>query len=118
FARVARAEKERRTRTIIAKGAERDAVQVLANGGIFAGAALAMLVHPHARWIALGAGSLAASAADTWATEVGTLARGEPRSILDWRRVPTGTSGGMSAPGTGAAIAGALFIATVSLALG
>ena len=56
-------------------------MQVLANGAMFAGAALAMVLRPDARWIALGAGALAASAADTWATEIGTLVR--RRAALD-----------------------------------
>src|SRR5476651_2374934 len=73
LSRIGRTEKERRTASILAKGGERDAVQVLANGAMFAGAALAMIVQPNAHWMALGVGSFAASAADTWATEVGTL---------------------------------------------
>ena len=64
-----------RTASIVAKGGERDAMQVLANGAMFAGAAFAMVLRPDTRWIALGAGALAASAADTWATEIGTLVR-------------------------------------------
>jgi len=99
-----RAEKERRTSSIVEKGGERDAIQVLANGLVFAiGAATHSL--------ALGAGALAASAADTWATEIGTLYGRHPRSILTFRRVAPGTSGGVSLIGTLAAVAGACFIA-------
>ena len=54
------------------------------------------------------------SAADTWATEVGTLAGGEPVSIISRKRVPTGTSGGVTVAGTVAAVAGALFIAVAA----
>jgi uncharacterized protein (TIGR00297 family) len=75
-------------------------------------------MRPDVRWIALGAGSLAASAADTWATEIGTLYGGNPRSILTWRTVPVGTSGGVSAIGTVAAVAGAVFVGLVVAALG
>jgi uncharacterized protein (TIGR00297 family) len=107
---VRRAEKARRIDGIVEKGGERDAVQVLANGALFAGAAMMMLLRPHARWIALGAGALAASAADTWATEIGTLSRMLPRSIFTGRPVPTGTSGAISLAGTIAMVAGALFI--------
>jgi uncharacterized protein (TIGR00297 family) len=113
-----RAEKARRTAAIVEKGGERDAVQVLANGAIFAGAAVMMLVRPHAHWIALGAGALAASAADTWATEIGTLSRSLPHSILTGRPVATGTSGAISIAGTVAMIAGALFIGILLVALG
>ena len=118
LSRIGAASKERRTRGIVAKGGERDAAQVLANGGPFAAAALGALLWPHPLWNAFGAASLAASAADTWATEVGTLAGGTPRSVLSWKPVPPGTSGGITLPGTVASLAGALFVATLALAMG
>jgi uncharacterized membrane protein len=67
---------------IVAKGGPRDAMQVLANGGAFALAAVGFTLHPHAGWLALGAGAMAAATADTWATEIGSLSRAAPRSIL------------------------------------
>ena len=103
--------KAERTGSIAEKGDERDAGQVLANGGVYAVAALFYLAWPSPAWYALGAGALAASAADTWATEVGTLFGGEPRSIVSGNKVPTGTSGAISLVGTVASVAGALFIA-------
>jgi uncharacterized protein (TIGR00297 family) len=103
--------KEARTAAIIAKGGERDAVQVVANGGLFGLAAFASLFFPGPAWSAFGAGALAAATSDTWATEIGILARRSPRSILTGRPVPAGTSGGVSLPGTMAALAGAGFIA-------
>jgi uncharacterized protein (TIGR00297 family) len=115
---VGRAAKERRTSPIVAKHGPRDAWQVVSNGGVFAASALAMRIHPDARWFVLGAGSLAASAADTWATEIGTLYGDAPRSILTWRLVPVGTSGGVSAIGSLGAIAGSAFVAALVLALG
>jgi len=115
---LGRAVKEQRTASVVAKSGERDAVQVMANGAVFAAAAVVMVIHPGARWAALGAGALAASAADTWATEIGTLYGGEPRALLGWRRVPRGTSGGVSWIGTVAAIAGAVFIAAAAIVLG
>jgi uncharacterized protein (TIGR00297 family) len=118
LSRLARAEKEKRTSAIVAKGGQRDAIQVLANGGVFAAAAGAMLIGPHVRWVALGAGSLAAAAADTWATEIGTLYGGTPRSIRSGRRVPPGTSGGISAIGTVGAVAGATFVSVIARFLG
>lgn len=107
---LGRREKERRTASIVAKGGERDAFQVLANGFAFAVAAGGFMLTPHPLWLALGAGSLAASAADTWATEIGTLYGGTPRSILTLRRVPAGTSGGISVAGLLASAAGATFV--------
>jgi len=111
--------KAARTEGMLEKGGERDAAQVLANGGVFAAAALASLTAA-ADWrqcAALGAGALAASASDTWATEIGTLVGAEPRSIVTLRRVSPGTSGGVTAAGTLAALAGAAFVAVVAWAL-
>jgi uncharacterized protein (TIGR00297 family) len=96
---------------VVQKGDERDAGQVFANGGIYAMAALGHIVFPSPVWQALGIGALAASTADTWATEVGTLAGGEPISIISGKRVPPGTSGGVTLLGTMAGAGGALFIA-------
>jgi uncharacterized protein (TIGR00297 family) len=118
LSRVGRDAKERRTASLVQKGGERDGVQVLANGALFAASCLLSIVRPDVVWIALGAGSLAASASDTWATEIGTLYGGEPRSILGGRRVPAGTSGAVSLIGSVAALAGALFTAGVLRLLG
>ena len=113
LSRFGRARKEQLTVSIVEKGGERDATQVLANGLVFGVAALGEVIAPNAAWLALGAGSLAASAADTWATEIGTLYGKHPRSILTWKRVPPGTSGGISLPGLLGSVAGSLILATV-----
>lgn len=99
---------------VIQQGIERNARQVLANGGVLALSAVGYLVVPLPIWYATGVGALAASAADTWATEVGTLAGGEPVSIVSAKRVPRGTSGGVTLLGTAASAGGALFIASVA----
>ena len=104
------AEKSKRMGGLLEKGSERDAVQVVANGAVFTIGAIGNLISPGPAWYALAAGALAFSAADTWATEIGTLAHGSPRSITTGRKVPTGTSGGVSLIGTLGAVAGALFI--------
>jgi uncharacterized protein (TIGR00297 family) len=96
---------------IIEKGDQRDARQVLANGGVYVLSALGYLLWHSPLWCAAGIGALAASAADTWATEIGTLAGRNPVSIISGRTVPAGTSGGVSLVGTLASVAGALFIA-------
>jgi uncharacterized protein (TIGR00297 family) len=111
-------EKESRTGGRLEKGGARDAVQVLANGGFFALAAIGHSVSPDPIWQALGAGALAASAADTWATEIGTLAQQAPRSILDWSPVAVGTSGGVTAIGFVGGMAGAVSIALVAWMVG
>jgi uncharacterized protein (TIGR00297 family) len=96
--------------------APRTAGQVLANGGP---AALAALVARVPGWpdaaLWMAASSLAAAAADTWATGVGATAPLPPRHILSGRPVEPGTSGGVTWRGTAAAFAGA---ALVGLAAG
>lgn len=120
LSRYGESEKQRLNGAVVEKGGARDAIQVLANGGAFAVAALlAVSDAAHAvRWQALGAGVLAASASDTWATEIGTLVGGVPRSITRWEPLPRGMSGGVTAAGTLAALAGAAFIALVAAAIG
>jgi uncharacterized protein (TIGR00297 family) len=110
LSRVGRVAKEARTGAIVDKGGQRDAVQVLANGGVFAACAAAFALHPSPAWQALAIGALAAATADTWATEIGTLAGRVPRSIASFRVVPPGTSGGVTMPGTLASVAGAAVI--------
>ena len=116
--------KDERTAGMVEKGGERDAIQVLANGlgfGIASGLALLPSVNSSTdalvRVAAFGVGSLAASASDTWATEIGTLAAHPPRSIVSLRRVLPGASGGVTVVGLGAAAAGAAFIALAATAL-
>jgi uncharacterized protein (TIGR00297 family) len=102
--------------SIIAKPGARDAAQVLANGGVFAVAALLWVVTANIVWFAAAAGALAASAADTWGTEIGVLSRAEPRMISSWRRVRAGTSGAVSAWGVAGSAGGAALIAAVAWA--
>ncbi len=118
--RLGAARKEKLTRSIVAKEGARDAWQVTANGFVFGVAALGSLATPYPEpgWLALGAGALAASAADTWATEIGIMYGGTPRSILHWRPVPAGTSGAVSLVGSGGAVLGALAVGFVVLLVG
>ena len=117
LSRLGARRKEARTAGVVAKGGARDAWQVVANGGPFAAAALLSLLAPGEGWMVLGAGALAAATSDTWATEIGTLAGGAPRSILGLRPVPPGTSGGVTLAGTLAALAGAAFVAALAWGL-
>jgi uncharacterized protein (TIGR00297 family) len=93
-----------------AKGARRDAWQVLANGGV---ATVATgLGRPYA-----ATGALAAAAADTWATELGLLARQPPRLITTLRSVAPGTSGGITPEGLLASVGGAVVVGATAAAL-
>jgi len=118
WSRVGRDAKAARTGAIVEKGDERDARQVLANGGVFAVCAAVFAFRATPLLQALAAGSLAAATADTWATEVGTWVGGRPRSILSFRRVAAGTSGGVTIAGTIAALAGAASISLAARVLG
>lgn len=102
--------KHRRTSSILEKGGTRDAVQVLANGGVFAAAAIGHVLLPWDGWMAIGGGALAAATADTWATEIGTLANGSPRLITTWSPAPPGTSGAVTAVGTLGMVLGSAFL--------
>jgi uncharacterized protein (TIGR00297 family) len=97
--------------------APRNGWQVLANGGV---AAVCALAATRAHWpFALAfAGAFAAASADTWATEIGTLSRTPPVSILTLQPVPAGRSGGVTALGVLASVAGALAVAVVALLVG
>lgn len=100
----------------VGKHGARDAMQVLANGGVATACAVVWAFTHDVRWAAAFAGAYAAATADTWATEIGTLARRPPRSILTLRPVPAGLSGGITLPGTVAEVGGALWIGVVAVA--
>lgn len=108
-ARFTADEKARRGTLAQAKGGERDAWQVLANGAV-AGTCLAL----GGRWGTGGfLGALATAAADTWATELGLLATRPPRLLTTLRPVPPGTSGAVSLAGTMASMVGAVTVGAV-----
>jgi len=93
-----------------ARGNRRDSVQVLANGGIALLGGL-WARHDPSGGLAVVTGSLAAAAADTWATSLGSLSRKPPRLIHTGRPVSHGTSGGVSLLGTLGGLAGAVLVA-------
>lgn len=92
------------TRLATGRSAARGARQVLANGGVTAVAALL------GSWVA-GVGALAAAAADTWATEIGSFSPTPPHSITTGAEVERGRSGGITPLGTMGGILGAITIA-------
>jgi uncharacterized protein (TIGR00297 family) len=101
---------------VVAKGGERDAWQVAANGSVYAAAASCLILFGGADWFAVGIGALAASTADTWSTEIGTMGGADPRLIVSGRRVPAGTSGGLTMSGTLGAVAGSIAVAVAARA--
>ncbi len=93
------------------KGNRRDIGQALANGGVGAILAALYFLSPASQWLFAGfIGAMATVNADTWATELGVLSKQAPRLITSGRKVPPGTSGGISALGTLATILGGLAI--------
>jgi len=92
------------------KGHRRDLGQALANGGAGALIAVAYAIRPDPLLLAAFAGAMATVNADTWATELGVLAKQPPRLITTFREVEVGTSGAISALGMLAAAAGSLVI--------
>ncbi len=106
-----------------AKGSQRDAGQVAANGGPAGIITLLFFVihsiNPENQilpflWIAFGA-SLAAANADTWATELGVLNPHQPILLTNFQRVPKGTSGAVSLVGTLAAAVGSALVAGIAI---
>jgi uncharacterized protein (TIGR00297 family) len=123
ISKVGKEKKSQRILGMVEKGGQRDAGQVLANGGVFllltatlllAGPACA--AHSRCGYLlsVAAAGSLAAAGADTWATEIGTLAGGSPWSLRTASRVAVGTSGAVTLSGTVAMIAGAGLLALLA----
>jgi uncharacterized protein (TIGR00297 family) len=116
LSRIGRARK--RELLDIGKHGARDAWQVFANGGVAAlCAVLAAAMHSQPLALAF-AGAFAAGSADTWGTEIGTLVTGRPRSILGFKPLASGLSGGVTVAGTLAEIAGACAVALVAWAIG
>ncbi|MGH7703840.1 MAG: DUF92 domain-containing protein [Gemmatimonadales bacterium] len=92
-----------------ARGNRRDPVQVLANGVPAAlGALLGLHVPGLGLWVVTS--SLAAAAADTWATAWGATSPRPPRAILSGKTVPAGTSGGITLRGCVGAAGGAALV--------
>ncbi|MTP85268.1 DUF92 domain-containing protein [Turicibacter sanguinis] len=96
------------------KGAKRDSIQIICNGGIPALCCLGYGISHEEVFLVATAVSLASATADTWASEIGVLSSHPPRSILNFKPLDKGLSGGVSVIGTLASIAGACLIASFS----
>ncbi len=109
-----RAERKRRMESLTARGAQRGAVQVLANGGIATLCVALYGLTSDTRWWLAFVGAYAAANADTWSSEVGVLSRTPPRHILTGRLLRAGDSGGVTLVGLLAGCAGSAVVAGVA----
>lgn len=100
------------------KGHRRDFGQVLANGGWGALLAFGFFLAPNPVWFSAFVGAMATVNADTWATELGVLSKAYPHLITTGRRVPIGTSGGITLLGTLVSLGGALLIGSLAAMAG
>ena len=100
------------------RGGRRGARNAAANCGV--AVACALLAGPTGSGALAAAfvASLGAAFADTSESEVGGLARSIPRLITTLRKVPPGTDGAVSVPGTLAGVAAAGLTALLGLAVG
>jgi uncharacterized protein (TIGR00297 family) len=101
--------RKRQVAAAFAKGGRRDAGQVMANGVLAALLSVGFGLTGDPLWLVGLTGALAAVNADTWATELGVLARQAPRMVTTGLRVDPGTSGAVTVVGTAAGLAGSSF---------
>jgi len=112
-----RSKDEKTSKKVLAKGSTRDDGQVWANGGVALFISLLAILYPSPIWFVCITASFAAAAADTWATEIGMRWGKSPRSIIDFKQVEKGVSGGVSLFGTVGALLGSLVISLTYLTL-
>jgi len=105
-----RAEEKEWLSSIQEKGGRRDALQVIANGGAGMAAAVLFRLTGEPSWALALAAAYASANADTWASEIGVLSALRPVSLLTFRPVPRGLSGGVTLLGLAASLSGALFV--------
>jgi len=110
LSKIGKPHKER-FNVIFEKSNTRDIGQVLANGSIAGLTLLGNLFFPNPAWYILFLGALSAVNADTWATELGIFSKKYPVSIRDFKKVPHGTSGGITLLGSLSGFLGASVIA-------
>jgi len=107
--------KKQEMEKVLSKSGPRDYVQALANLGV---ATAFILLHSCAGepiWMVAAIGSVAAGNSDSWASEIGALSKQSPVSILGFRPLAPGISGGITGLGTLAGLLGSLFIAGASV---
>lgn len=93
------------------KGHTRDFMQVLANGLMATIAALIWTFSFETKALIMFGAVVAEATSDTFAGEIGRLSKKQPVSIINFKPVPKGLSGGVTALGTAAALLSSALIA-------
>jgi uncharacterized protein (TIGR00297 family) len=92
----------------------RNGWQVLANLAAAGLGSAIFATHGNRAWMVASVAALAEAATDTVASEIGQYRESQARMITTWKRVPAGTDGGITIPGSVAGLAAGALIATVS----
>ena len=96
----------------------RNGWQVLANLAVAALGSVVFSATEDRVWLIAAVAALAEAATDTVASEIGQYSGPDARLITTWERVPTGTDGGITVPGSIAGLAAGLVIAAVATVAG
>ena len=107
------ARRERVETQLHAKTGRRDAVQIACNVAVGTLALVLWRLTGYAGYLWAYGGAMAASLADSMASELGVLSKKPPRDILTWKPVEPGLSGGVTAFGFAMSALGALLIALI-----
>ncbi len=92
----------------------RNAWQVLANLAVAALGSVVFSATGNRVWLIAVVSALAEAATDTVASEIGQYRGSNARLITTWKRVPAGTDGGITIPGSMAGMVAGLAIAAVA----
>ena len=112
-----RTDKTARDDNATQKSKPRRARQVLANSVPFLVCSSAYALSGESWLLVVAAGALAASTADTWASEIGVYSTRPPVNILTFKPMQRGLSGGVSPLGLGATVVGAVTSAFLAMLL-
>lgn len=111
-------ERKKKTGTAQIEGGRRGAKNALANCSVAVACAALYALTNHEPFAAAFVASLGAAFADTAESEVGQIYGRNPRLITNLRRVPPGTDGAVSFPGSLAGLVAATLTALAGLSLG